>query len=464
MDKSYIVSGMMFGDEGKGSVTDYFAANSNVKYNVRHNGGSQALHSVKNGSISHRFSQLGSAFMNEGVETYLSSNTIVNPFNLISEASFYSKEANCSIKEIMKRVFIDREAKVVTPYHSLIRKVNELSSFEIRGTTGSGISEVQKVFDEIGICLSMTDLLKMDSETIDKIHQLQKYTSFIFESKINLIEKDVLKSNIDKEDIENLTTDYNKDYIVNCYTNLMGSNLINISTFNNIYDGGSIVFEGSQGVMIDKDYGIKPHVTGCDTTNRFAYELSEYIKIHPISIGCIPVYTSRHGAGPLPTNSSYLNTLIFDKNQVKSYFQGVPRYGWLDLVILRYSLNINKVDELFLTMLDRYSGINNIKVCNSYKYTGEIDDDFCKSFDYYIDGGEVIIKDIISNNNLKYYLSYIEPVYEDLKGYSFDNNVIRSVNDFPDEVFKYINYIEDKMKKKIKYLSYGPDRMQKIRM
>ena len=457
MNSAYIVSGMMFGDEGKGSVTDYLASKIDAKSNVRYYGGSQAAHSVKNGNVFHRFSQLGSSFMNSEVNTFLSSNTVVNPFNIITEADIYSRESSSSIRKVLSRIFIDKDSKVVTPYHSLITKLNELDRVEKWGITGSGVSEVNRIYEKLGICITISDLLKMDSEIISKFYELHTYTKSLYEK---LYSKKELIRYVELND--EMISDRN--YLLNCYRNLIDSNLLNITDFKSFYKGGNVLFEGSQGVMLDKDYGIKPHVTSCDTTNRFAYKLASDINIKPTSIGCVSVYTSRHGAGPLSTNSDYLNSIIFDENQVISYFQGKPRYGWLDLVLLRYALKINKIDELFLTMIDRFSNIKKINICNSYIYTGKIDDEFYDTFEFYIDNKNIVITDIKLNNNLKYYLSNIIPIYEKIDGYTFDNKSINNINDFPDEIFKYINYIEEKTYKKVKYLSYGPDRKQKMRM
>ena len=115
-------------------------------------------------------------------------------------------------------------------------------------------------------------------------------------------------------------------------------------------------------------------------------------------------------------------------------------------------------------MIDRFSNIKKINICNSYIYTGKIDDEFYDTFEFYIDNKNIVITDIKLNNNLKYYLSNIIPIYEKIDGYTFDNKSINNINDFPDEIFKYINYIEEKTYKKVKYLSYGPDRKQKMRM
>jgi hypothetical protein len=58
---AYIVTGLGFGDEGKGLVTDYLARQHKASGVVRFNGGAQAAHNVvlPNG-LHHTFSQFGS--------------------------------------------------------------------------------------------------------------------------------------------------------------------------------------------------------------------------------------------------------------------------------------------------------------------------------------------------------------------------------------------------------------------
>src|SRR5574344_1978329 len=125
MNKSYIISGTLFGDEGKGTFVDYLANEKNIKQNVRYNGGSQASHTVTINNVNHKFSQLGSIMCNESSKTYLSRNTIVNPFNLYTEAYSFCKKFGISEEEILSRIYIDSQSLVVTPYHSLIGKLIE---------------------------------------------------------------------------------------------------------------------------------------------------------------------------------------------------------------------------------------------------------------------------------------------------------------------------------------------------
>ena len=89
MDKSYIISGTLFGDEGKGTFVDFVANENNIHECVRYNGGSQASHTVIVNNETHKFSQLGSNMFDERNRTFLSNNTIVNPFNLYQEALIF---------------------------------------------------------------------------------------------------------------------------------------------------------------------------------------------------------------------------------------------------------------------------------------------------------------------------------------------------------------------------------------
>ena len=82
MNNSFIISGTLFGDEGKGTFVDYLADEKNISQNARYNGGSHASHTVTLNNVVHKFSQLGSSMFVTGNRTYLSSNTVVNPFNL----------------------------------------------------------------------------------------------------------------------------------------------------------------------------------------------------------------------------------------------------------------------------------------------------------------------------------------------------------------------------------------------
>lgn len=460
MNNSYIISGSLFGDEGKGTFVDYLSSTKNIKENVRYNGGSQASHTVINDVITHKFSQLGSHFLNEDSRTFLSRYTIVNLFNIIVEADYLERKINIPREELLKRVFVDSSSIITTPYHKLINELNEIENQNNRrGSVGTGVSEVMRVYEQEGVLLTLNDFT--NEEYIKKLHELFNITTSLLSTSTN---KKLINKLITKEDIECLTNNKNKDYIIKCYENLLNSGLINIiDGITRFHQQEDVLFEGSQGLLIDKDYGIRPNTTLLSTSNKNGILLSNTINTTHHKIGIISSLISRHGIGVLPTYDKTLSSMISDENQKESYYQGFPRYGYFDAVLLRYSQSINNNDEYFLSSLDRLSSFKEIKICDSYIYTGEITDDFKETFDYYIDNNRTIIKNIKKNSiYLRKYLSKTIPLYIVIDGWNKNISNITNIEDLPDECHNFINLIEYLTNIKITLLSVGPNRNQKL--
>ncbi|MGM9878128.1 MAG: adenylosuccinate synthetase [Bacilli bacterium] len=461
MSQAFIVGGSQFGDEGKGTLCDYLTSKYNIHENVRYNGGSQASHTVVNDKVSHKFSQLGSSSLNNDTKTYLSSNTIVNPFNIVTEAKVLSLKLGNTPEEILSNIYIDKDALIVTPYHSLLNKLRELSSKNNRiGSVGSGVSEVNRLKDETGIYITISDLYTQEYR--DKLLELFDYTCLYLRERRNLIDDKLFNELISKEDLFYLTDKRNREYIISCYSNLIDSDILNIiDGISSFHEKGNILFEGSQGLLLDKNYGIRPNVTSLDTTNKYGCYLSKELNIKMIKYGCIGAYNSRHGMGLLPTYDKSLE--IKDLNQTSSYYQGSPRYGWFDCVLTRYSQNILQNDYLFMSCIDNLSKFKEIKICDSYTYYGQIDEEFKNTFEYYVDSNRIIIKNIKRNSyNLRYYLSRCIPNYIIVKGWNIDISDIKDVEKLPSEVNDYISLIEYLTNTHIPIIGVGPSRDQKL--
>ncbi len=467
MNKSYIISGSLFGDEGKGSFVDYLANEKGINQNVRYNGGSQACHTVTIRDTKHKFSQLGSTMFIHDNRTYLSSNTIVNPFNLYNEANIFSKSTNNKLSEILSRVYIDSNALVVTPYHSLIDRIIELSkSGNRRGIVGSGVSLTKRLFDTKALGIRVNDIEKMDSSSREKIKDLYRYTIEVLNSKIGLIDKKQFDTLIDPKELFYLTDKTNEDYIIHCYENIMNANRFNIvNGIEEFYTPNrDLIMEGSQGLLIDGKYGIKPNTTYLDTTNSFGVKLSNDIGYKPVKIGASRCVASRHGIGILPTKDNELNNRINDENQTKTFWQGSPIYGWYDAVLMRYSERINKNDELFISSLDLLSGLDILKICNSYLYTGIVDEEFRIIFDFERVNNKIIINEIKENSEaLRNYLGKCIPLYIEMKGFGGDISEVKDINNLSEEAINYINRIEELVGVQITLIGVGPSREQKIR-
>ena len=145
---NYVLCGMQYGDEGKGTFVDYLTHEKNADCVVRYAGGSQAAHTVITPSgIRHKFSQLGSGTFLRKCHTYLTENMVVNLENLYNEMVVFEMETKVPVSELTKRIHIHENCYLVTPYHKLIDKLRELSKGENRrGIVGTGTSELANLF------------------------------------------------------------------------------------------------------------------------------------------------------------------------------------------------------------------------------------------------------------------------------------------------------------------------------
>lgn len=208
--------------------------------------------------------------------------------------------------------------------------------------------------------------------------------------------------------------------------------------------GKSILAEGAQGSLLDIDFGTYPFVTSSNTTAAGA---CTGLGIAPNKVkdvfGIFKAYTTRVGSGPFPTE-------LFDEdgatmarvgNEFGSVTGRARRCGWLDLVALKYAVQVNGVTELYMMKGDVLSGFDTLKVCTAYKYKGEV----TTHFPYNIEPENV------------------EPVYVEKKGWAADLTGMSTYDELPAEFKEYIAFIEAELEVPIKVVSVGPDRKQTIR-
>ena len=210
-----------------------------------------------------------------------------------------------------------------------------------------------------------------------------------------------------------------------------------------IKNGKTVLAEGAQGSLLDIDFGTYPFVTSSNTTAAGA---CTGLGIAPRKIdqvfGIFKAYTTRVGSGPFPTE-------LFDKvgedmAKIGNEFGAVTgrprRCGWLDLVALKYTCEVNGVTQLMMMKGDVLSGFDKIKVCTAYKYKGET----------------------ISHLPYNIESENVTPVYTEMKGWKEDLTKMRDVSEFPQELNEYIDFLEKELEIPIKIVSVGPDRTQTI--
>jgi adenylosuccinate synthase len=348
MSKSVVVIGLGFGDEGKGSICDHLCRAYNADMVVRFNGGAQAAHHVvlPDGRC-HTFAQFGSGTF-AGARTHLSRFMLVNPIFFLYEALHLEK-----IGIAYNKVTVEREALVTTPFHIAANRLRENTRGSLRhGSCGMGINETvadSELFPEEAIRIGDLDDLDFVRRKLKWIQERKVEECHLFAT--NEIEWGILTDT-------NLT-----DRICNDYANFAKAvTIVDESYLNGVLDApGTVVFEGSQGVLLDQDFGFFPYVTRSYTTFK---NVDLLIGDRPRQeVGVLRAYSTRHGPGPFPTEDSELS---FPDHNSKGEWQGRFRTGYFDAVLANYALDaVCGVDDLALTCLDHIQ--KPIEFCTAYE-------------------------------------------------------------------------------------------------
>lgn len=471
-ETNFVLCGMAFGDEGKGSFVDFLAHEHGIKLNIKYNGGSHAGHSVAlpDGRY-HKFSQLGSGMFAPDSTTVLTPNTVVNPINVCAEVEEFAQKTGASTESIYRRILIDPECYCVTRYHKLTNKMRELARGKNRlSSFGTGVSEVMKVLRETGIGLKFGDLYKSDC-LINTLHTLREYTVAFYEKNYEAIYENVpdnvvkyITEEIDfleqKEALVAMCEDY-RAMVLHCPWQI--GSLQQFFSYSPAKLKEPAIYEGSQGLLLDFKVGLRPNTTQLDTTANYAVQMLKSAGQHFIKVGIFKAFASRHGFGVFPTQDSAVN--IADENQDSLFWNGSIKFGWFDAVLARYAQKYNQVDQLLLSSLDLLSTFPKIRVCNQYVYHGERDRHFERMFDYSIEEERVIINDIkCADELLAKYLEQCKPRYIDVEGWMSDVSDAKTSEQLPAKCLEYIGLLAKLVGVPIFVVSVGATRENKVRM
>lgn len=414
--KLFFVAGLGYGDEGKGSIVEYLTQRHGAKLIVRYNGGAQAAHNVvykdQWKTWSHTYAQFGSGtHVGMGVNTYLSRYMLVEPRGLYREAVHLAE--TCGVSEPLKRVWIDAKALLITPYHIATNRLLELARKAGRhGSCGLGIGQVREEFLTFGYddVLSVGDIKtptilrrKLSALRERKIEQIRNESVEHSEESIAAIK--LLTTPVSKE-AEHLEKMFSALQVVD--EEFLAKALSD--------DQKSVIFEGAQGVLLDESYGFHPHTTWTDITFENIYRLIKYAQrdrneFDIQRIGVTRTYMTRHGEGPLVTEAELPEVPKHTaEHNTKGTWQGQFRLGHLDLVALKYSVDVlRELDQIALTHMDLLPHLKT--VCVRYKDKGSYEKaDWITSEGYISVGiGKPSIKE---QDNLRYFLqNRTTPIY-----------------------------------------------------
>lgn len=428
MHKAIIVTDLGFGDSGKGTVVDFLVRKYNAHTVVKHNGGAQAAHNVVLPSgANHVFHQFGAGTF-FSAKTIISRYALFDPRLLAVEAEELQKH---DIRNPYTLISVDEKAIVVTVFHKILNRLRELLRGNgCHGSCGMGIGE------------TMNDLFKFPNETIYAKDLLNEN---ILSRKLHSI---CARKWMEARDLgytkypEYIKFFSDAEIVPQIISHFMDvASRIKILPSESLYsdfDKGVVIFEGSQGVLLDEWHGFHPYTTWSSTTRRNAdFILKEMNFLGEVeNIGVIRSYMTRHGAGPFVTRDFELENKLPDKHNKNNNWQHQFKVGWLDYVALRYALRVNNgVDSLAVTNFDRLDNITDLKVCNAYEDNKELEYIIPKDHD------NIHVK---IERGLTDKLFHIKPVYSSIQHKDI------------------ISDIEDKLKTKIRLMSLGPSYIDKI--
>ena len=419
MGNNVVVLGTQWGDEGKGKIVDLLTDQAEAV--VRFQGGHNAGHTLVIEGKKTVLHLIPSGILRDNVLCLIGNGVVLSPTALLKEMAEL-EEKGVPVRE---RLRLSGGCPLILPYHIALDQARELARGEAKiGTTGRGIGPAYE--DKVARRGLRLDDLMNPERFAAQLREVMEYHNFALTQyyKTDAVDYQTVldEALAQAEELKPMMADVTG--ILHQYRE----------------EGRGIMFEGAQGSLLDIDHGTYPFVTSSNTT---AGGTSTGSGVGPLYLdyvlGITKAYTTRVGSGPFPTE---LFDDIGEHLAVKGHEVGATtgrdrRCGWLDLVALKHSIQVNSVSGVCFTKLDVLDGLETIRVCTGYEGQGT--------------GG--FSADSISN---------ITPVYEDLPGWTETTVGAKTLEELPANARAYIKYVEQKLGVPIDIISTGPDREETI--
>ncbi len=419
--KTAIVLGAQWGDEGKGKIVDVLSERFNAV--ARYAGGHNAGHTVIIGSQKFVLQLIPCGVLRPGCRGIIGNGVVLDPIAFLKEVAKL-RGLGLAVDE---QLFVSNRAQVILPYHRMIELAAESAPGRKKiGTTSRGIGPAYE--DKMArsglriVDLLRPELLKTHIEAAcgeknaiahalfgtDPLDPAQMYDEYAAAA----------------EEVRPFVTD----------TGRMLNQILR--------EGGSVMFEGAQGTMLDIDHGTYPFVTSSSATAGGA---ATGTGVGPTAIGTVisvtKAYVTRVGEGPFPTE---IHDAVGDHLRARGMEYGAVtgrprRCGWLDIPLLRYSNQVNGAEWLVVIKLDVLDELDDIPICVGYEIAGKVTDE--------------IPADVQG-------LERVKPVYTRMKGWRSSTEGITEFDKLPAEARDYLRFQERESGAKIGMVSTGPDRDQ----
>jgi len=361
------VLGCGFGDEGKGAVVDALArlrGRERRPLVVRFNGGPQAAHHVVTVDARvHCFAQFGAGAL-AGGRTCLSRFMLVEPLALAREADALRA---AGLADPWADLVVDRRCAVVTPFHRLLGRIEELSRGTARhGSCGLGVGPAWRdAHNPHALCLRVGALMEGRPGLVRRLRQIQLLKLDRAEQFAEAASEPAIAPLLAELARRELPEDVADAYLA-------------IAARLSVDEGeqlraalrdapGAVIFEGAHGALLDAERGFFPFVT----PSRVDFDQAETLCAEapaaaPLRrLGVLRAYATRHGPGPFVAEDPALE--LPEPHNRPGPWQGPMRVGWFDLVAARLGLAIaGRVDGLVVTHLDRLAGRRQISVCDGW--------------------------------------------------------------------------------------------------
>jgi len=419
--KTAVVLGAQWGDEGKGKIVDVLSERFSAvaRYAEGHNAG----HTVIHGEQKFVLQLIPCGVLRPGCKGVIGNGVVLDPIAFLKEVG---KLRSLGI-DVDGQLFVSNRAQVILPYHRMIELAAESAPGRKRiGTTSRGIGPAYE--DKMARSgLRIVDLLRPE---LLKTHieaacsEKNAIAHALFGTDPLEPEKMYEEYAAAAEEVRPFVTDTGR--------------LLNQI----LASGGSVMFEGAQGTMLDIDHGTYPFVTSSSATAGGA---ATGTGVGPTAIGTVvsvtKAYVTRVGEGPFPTE---IHEGVGDQLRARGNEYGAVtgrprRCGWLDMPLLRYSNQVNGAEWLVVTKMDVLDELEEIPICVGYQVNGKVSDE--------------IPADVQG-------LEHVKPVYTKLKGWRASTEGIKDFDQLPKAAQEYLRFQERESGAKIGMVSTGPDRDQ----
>jgi adenylosuccinate synthase len=422
-----VLVGAQWGDEGKGRVADWLAAESNVV--ARFAGGDNAGHTVVVGDKIFKLHLIPSGILHPQVTCVLGNGMVINVINLMKEID---QIEGMGVSVTPERLIVSSRAHLITPAHIALDAAAE----KARGSGAIGTTLR-------GIGPAYMDKTGRRGIRAGQIADMEAFGDALFEM-MERANVQLVAQGQPPLDPKAATAEYLAAAV------RLQPYIRDTSAYLNerLKAGGRVLCEGAQGTLLDIDHGDYPYVTSSSPTAGGALIGLGFGPRHVDRVvGVAKAFSTRVGAGPMPTE---LQGALGDRlrGTGENFWDefgtttGRPRRcGWLDAVVLRYAAQVSGFTDLVVTKLDVLSGFDELKIAVGYEVNG---------------------KHVTTLPTTLRELEQAQPVYEIMTGWKEDITAVRQPGDLPTAALDYVRRVSELCEVPLRSVSVGPERDQLV--